>query len=76
MRATVELPESIYRRTEQVARSRGLSVDELISDVLDRELGEEPHSLQSQKRVEFPVIQSKQPGTLDLSDFNFDDLLA
>ena len=39
MRATVELPESVYRRTEEAARSRGLSVDELISDVLERELG-------------------------------------
>jgi len=75
MRATVELPESVYRRTEQVARTRGLSVDELISGMLERELGEEPSS-SVPKRVSFPLIRSKHPGTLDLTGFNFDDLLA
>jgi hypothetical protein len=50
MRATVELPESIYRRTEQVARTRGLSVEELISGVLERELGEEHRSHPSRSR--------------------------
>jgi len=75
MRAIVELPESIYRRTEQVARTRGVSVDELISGVLERELGEEPSS-PVPKRVSFPLIRSKHPGTLDLTGFNFDNLLA
>lgn len=76
MRATVELPESVYRRTEQAARARGLTVDELISGVLERELGQDPSSSQPQIRIEFPVIRSKQPGTLDLNGFNFDDLLT
>jgi hypothetical protein len=76
MRATVELPESVYRRTEQVARTRGLSVDELISGVLERELGKEPSYPLAQKRVAFPLIRSKHPGTLDLAAFNFDDLLT
>jgi hypothetical protein len=56
MRATVELPESVYRRTEQVARTRGLSVDELISGVLERELGKEPSYPLAQKRVAFPEL--------------------
>jgi hypothetical protein len=76
MRATVELPESLYRRTEQAARARELSVDELISGVLERELGEEPSATQTSKYVTLPLIHSKNPGTLDLSDFDFDDLLA
>ena len=76
MRATVELPESVYRRMEEAARMRGLSVDELISDVLERELGAEISSPATPKYVEFPVIRSKNPGTLDLTDFNFDDLLT
>jgi hypothetical protein len=76
MRATVELPESVYRRTEQAARARGLSVDELISGVLEQELGEEPPATQTPKYVTLPLIHSKNPGTLDLSDFDFDDLLA
>jgi hypothetical protein len=76
MRTTVELPESVYRRTEQAALARGLSVDELISDALERELGAELRSPRTPKRVDFPMIHSKNPGTLDLTGFNFDDLLA
>jgi hypothetical protein len=76
MRATVELPESVYRRTEQAARTRGVSIDELISDVLERELGEEPSPPRAAKYVTLPIIHSKNPGTLDLSNFDFDDLLA
>jgi len=76
MRATVELPESVYRRTEQAARARGLTVDELISGALERELGEESLVPQTSKYVTLPLIHSQNPGTLDLSNFDFDDLLA
>ena len=81
MRATVELPDAIYRRTEETAQARGLSVDKLIADLLEREL-EEPSPVRAlsgettSKRVSFPLIHSNEPGTLDLSDFDFDDLLA
>jgi hypothetical protein len=76
MQRTVEIPEAILLRTEKTAQERGLSVDEFIADVLERELGEEPKSTLSSKRVELPLIRSKNPGTLDLSNFDFDDLLA
>ena len=77
MRATVELPDDVYRRTEQAAQARGLSVDELISNVLEQGLPDEKvdASIMS-KRVTFPILHSKQPGTMDLSNFDFDDLLA
>jgi hypothetical protein len=76
MRTTVELPDAIYRRAEQAAQARGLSVDEIISGALERELGEPVLPSLTGKRVEFPLIRSKNPGTVDLSDFDFDDLLA
>jgi hypothetical protein len=76
MHTSVELPESIYRRAEESARARGVSVDVLISDVLERELaGETPHR-RARQRVSFPIMNSSQPETLDLDDFNFDDLLV
>jgi hypothetical protein len=28
------------------------------------------------REIELPVVRSKRPGTLDLSHFDFDDLLA
>ena len=76
MQATVELPESIYRRAEQAARAKGTSVDALISEVLERELGQTTDPVHGRKRVSYPIMDSSQPGTLDFSDFNFDDLLT
>jgi hypothetical protein len=76
MRTTVELPEEIYRRTERAAQERGVTVDALITDALEREFGVEPGRVPVRKRVKFPILESNQPGTLDLSDFNFDDLLT
>ena len=77
MRTTVELPEGVYRRTEQMAQASGVSVDALISDVLERELGAKDYSpIPTQSRVKLPIIVSNQPGTMDLNDFDFDDLLA
>jgi hypothetical protein len=76
MQTTVELSESILRRTEQAARSRGVSVDALISEVLERELAGETRPVSAPHRVSLPIIHSKNPGTLDLSNFDFDDLLA
>lgn len=77
MQTTLELPEPLFRRTEEIARSRGLSVDALISDVLEHEFGKERSMpAQNQSRLELPLLVSSAPGTLDLKDFDFDDLLA
>jgi len=76
MQNTVELPESIFRRTEEAARARGVGVDELISEMLERELANEAQPVMTPHRVSLPIIHSRNPGTLDLSNFDFDDLLA
>ncbi|HTV03920.1 MAG TPA: hypothetical protein VME86_01030 [Acidobacteriaceae bacterium] len=76
MRTTIELPESIYRKGEKVARSKGVTVEEFIIQAFERELKAAPDAHPHSKRVTLPLIPSKEPGTLDLKDFNFDDLLA
>jgi hypothetical protein len=76
MRTTIELPESVYRKGEQVARTQGVTIEEFIVRAFERELKAEPDAPSYPKRVTLPLIQSKEPGTLDLKDFNFDDLLA
>ena len=76
MRTTIELPESAYRKGEQVARMRGVTIEEFIVRAFERELRAEPAPPSHPQRVTLPLIASKEPGTLDLKDFNFDDLLA
>lgn len=76
MRTTIELPESVYRKGEKVARSKGVTVEEFILQAFERELKAAPDAPSHSKRVTLPLIPSKEPGTLDLKEFNFDDLLA
>jgi len=76
MRTTIELPDSVYRKGEKIARTQGVTVEEFIVRAFERELSVEPDGPSDRKRVTLPLIPSKEPNTLDLSDFNFDDLLA
>jgi len=76
MRTTIELPDSVYRKGEKVARTQGVTIEEFILRTFERELESEPETASQPKRVVLPLLPSKEPGTLDLKDFNFDHLLA
>ena len=76
MRTTIDLPESVYRRSEQLARREGFSVEQFVVRVLERELADETAASSNAKRVSLPLISSKHPGSLDLANFDFDVLLT
>jgi hypothetical protein len=80
MRTTVDLPYSLYQRSEALAASRGATVEQFIVEAVKKEvqgnLSSRTSSAQGDREVELPVIRSRRPGTLDLSHFDFDDLLA
>jgi hypothetical protein len=78
MLTTVNLPDTLFQESEAIAASRGATVEQLIVEsvkkyVLAMSLPAQPKPAGS---VELPVIRSRRPGTLDLSNFDFDDLLA
>lgn len=76
MRTTIELSDSIYRQSERMARLKGYSVEQFVVHTLECALEAEPDATRSSSVVKFPLISSSRPGTLDLTTFNFDDLLA
>ena len=76
MRTTIEVPASVYRKGEATARNRGVTIEELIVRAFERELEAEPTVRPRSMRVALPLVPSKEPGVLDLKEFNFDDLLA
>jgi hypothetical protein len=74
MRTTVDLPDPLFRRTKAIAALRGVSMKEVITHALEREVAEagsktKPH------RVKLPIIRSWKGPKLDLSNFDFDELL-
>ncbi len=64
MRTTVDIPDPIYRRLKVKAASQGRSLKELILRAVEKELVPP----QKRKRVDFPVLRSKEPGTLNLTN--------
>jgi hypothetical protein len=76
MRAMIELPDAVYRESERIAKSQGFTLEQLIVHALTREVSQQKQDSDSKGRVTLPLIQSNNPGTLDLSNFDFDDLLA
>jgi hypothetical protein len=76
MRTTIELPDSVYRKGEELARTQGVTLEEFIIRAFERELRDAHQTGSPSKRVMLPLVLSKEPGALDLKDFDLDDLLA
>jgi hypothetical protein len=76
MQTVIELPAEMYTRTEELARQKGISVQEMIVRVLAKELSSKEPRTDRKHTVELPLIHSNHPRTMDLSHFDFDDLLA
>jgi hypothetical protein len=79
--ATVRIPDSLYEKSVRLANSRGTTAQQIIIEAVGKEV--ESNQVASEAdlhcgpgRIELPLIHSDQPGTLDLSVFDFDDLLA
>lgn len=75
----VNLPDALYRDTEALAAARGATIEQVIVDVLtDAVQSHDPDSSASygDRRIQLPLIRPKRPGTLDLSGFDFDNLLT
>ena len=80
MQTTVNLPDHLYQETEALAASRGATVEQFIVEAVAKEvqanLASGASGSYGDREIELPVIRSTRPGTLDLSHFDFDDLLA
>jgi hypothetical protein len=76
MRTIIDLPDSLYRQGEHIARAQGVTIEEFIVRTFERELTLEPDTPSHSSRVTLPLLPSKEPGTLDLIGFDFDELLA
>jgi len=72
MRTTVDLPEPVFRRLKATAALRGTSLKSIILAAVENELGRRA----SRKRpAKFPLVRSKQPGVLSLTNAEIDEIL-
>jgi len=76
MRTTIDLPDPLFRRTKTLAAMRGSTIKEIVIRALEREVNGEGSRTSHPQRVQFPLVRSRGGRKIDLSKFNFDDLLA
>jgi hypothetical protein len=73
MRTTIDIPDETYRSIKVMAAERGITVRALLLEGVEM-MRERPKT--ASKRFEIPVIRSKRPGTLHLTNEQIDELTA
>jgi hypothetical protein len=67
MKATIEIPDDLYREAKIAAATRGTKIKDLVAEglrlVLKGEGAKPVH-----KRLKFPLVESGKPGTLKIPD--------
>jgi hypothetical protein len=74
MRTTVDIPDPVYRRLKTEAAHRGCSVKELVLRGVKAEL-EGGKSGRKVRAIKQPIIDSKQPGWLHLTNRQINEIL-
>ncbi len=76
MRTTIDIPDDLFRKTKATAALRGSTMKELVVRALEREVTKQRPSKGTPSRVKLPLLHLKSGKKLDLTNFDFDDLLA
>lgn len=77
MRTTIDMPDALYRKTKAIAALRGASMKDVMIEALEQNLKASSKSAPAKaKRVEVPLMKTWKGPKLDLTDFDFDELLG
>ena len=71
MRTTVDIPDVVYRRLKASAAEQGCSVKDLILRGIERQI----ETRQSRNRIRLPIVRSKRPGTLYLTNERISEIV-
>jgi hypothetical protein len=73
MRTTVDIPDPLYRELKSKAAREKSSVKQLILRGVEIELRSRP--AKRRRRVSFPIVSSKNPGTLEIDNAKIFELI-
>jgi hypothetical protein len=68
MRTTVDIPDPLYREIKVCAASEGTTVREIILEGVTERLRTGRAAAKQEGRPRFPVIRSRNPGSLRLGE--------
>jgi hypothetical protein len=77
MRATIEIPESVFHLLQARAEKRSSSIQAVILEAIQKEIASGPVPDEVKGRVSLPLIRSSRPGSLhSLTNTEIDDILG
>jgi hypothetical protein len=76
MRTTFDLPDELFRAAKSSAARRGISLKTLVATALEKELRAPNAARQKAHRVRLPLIPSKHPGHIKLTNAEIEELLG
>ena len=74
MRTTIDLPDPLFRQVKSVAALKGSTLKDFIQDALQQAVTTDGRV--RRRRVRLPLIRSKHPGTLHLTNADIENHLA
>jgi predicted DNA-binding ribbon-helix-helix protein len=75
MRTSIDLPDDLFRRLKILAASRRVTLKTLVQRAVESEVAR-ARSHAPRRRLRFPILDSKEPGTLNLKNAEIEDLLT
>jgi predicted DNA-binding ribbon-helix-helix protein len=75
MRTTVDLPDQVFRQLKSLAAQRGTTLKQLLRTAVEKELSTN-RKHDDEYRVTLPILDSKEPGTLKLTNADIEELLT
>ena len=76
MRTTIDLDDEVFRELKALAALKGVSMKEIILKAVQDELANANRADVVRDRVQYPILESKEPGALHLTNAEIDDLLT
>ncbi len=74
MRTTIDLPDNLFRQVKSKAALRGETLKEFVQAAIEKEVSTE--ASENSFRVKLPLIKSKNPKTLALTNAEIERLLT
>lgn len=74
MRTTVDVPDPLFRQVKSVAALRGSSLKEFIQEALRQAVA--GRRTVRRRKVRLPLVRSKHPGALRLTNAEIEDHLT
>jgi len=74
VRTTIDLPDELIREVKALAARRGASLKTVIRAALEEEVRKTERK--AGRRVKFPLLSSREPGSLRLTNADIEDFLA